>query len=49
MPAVGQSRELPAAAITVPPPSAGLTHSLSGKGGPRRAGGKEAGLEKGST
>lgn len=26
MPAVGQSRELPAAAITVPPPSARLTH-----------------------
>lgn len=33
MSAAGQSRELPAAAITVPPPSARLTHSLEGKGG----------------
>jgi hypothetical protein len=34
--AADQSRELPAAAITVPPPSARLTHSLWGRGGPRR-------------
>lgn len=46
MPAAGQSRELPAAAITVPPPSARLTHTL-GKGGPRREGEKGAGLGRG--
>lgn len=36
--AADQSRELPAAAITVPPPSARLTHSLWGKGGRDRRG-----------
>lgn len=40
--AADQSRELPAAAITVPPPSARLTHSLWGKGGGNR-GGREGG------
>lgn len=35
-PALGQSRELPAAAITVPPPSARLTHFR--EGGPRPEG-----------
>lgn len=38
-----QSRELPAAAITVPPPSARLTHSLWGKGGGTATGGREGG------